>query len=238
MTEWAAKRFWKKTTVASLDQGWTVHLDDRPVKTPGKASLVLPTQRLAVAIAAEWNAQSERIDPSGMPLTRAANSAIDKVAVQRAEVTDMLASYGQTDLLCYRAETPDQLAQRQATAWDPLLAWAAQELDAPLNVTTGVMYVDQPSGSLSRLKAEVAGLSVFELTAFHDLVALSGSLVIALAVIHRHGSPEDLWAASRVDEIWQAELWGHDDEAAAQATRKKSDFLQAMRLFNLLREVE
>jgi chaperone required for assembly of F1-ATPase len=235
MTGWAAKRFWKAATAELAPAGWEVRLDGRPVRTPAKAPLTLPTEGLARAIAAEWEAQGETIDPTAMPLTRAANAAIDKVTPQRAEVVAMLAAYGETDLLCHRAEAPEELVRRQAEAWDPLLSWAGEALAAPLTPTRGVTHVAQPPESLGRLRAEVDALDPFALTAFHDLVALSGSLVIGLAALKGEAPAEALWRASRIDEDWQEELWGRDEEAARVAVLKRRDFLQADRLLGLLR---
>jgi chaperone required for assembly of F1-ATPase len=169
-----------------------------------------------------------------MPLTRTANSALDKVAPQKAEVAEMLAAYGETDLICYRAEGPETLARRQSEIWDPLLAWAAETLSAPLVATVGVIPVPQPEASVARLRDQVHALDPFALAAFHDLVAISGSLVIALAALKRQGTPESLWDASRIDETWQEELWGHDEEAAEMALNKRADFLQAMRFLGLV----
>ncbi|MBN8631290.1 MAG: ATPase [Rhodobacterales bacterium] len=233
MSGWTAKRFWKDATVVPADGGFTVHLDGRPVRTPLKAPLVLPTRSLAEEVAAEWQAQEGRIDPETMPFTRTANSAIDKVAPQRAEVAEMLAAYGASDLLCYRAEGPDELVARQAAAWDPLLQWAAQQLGAGLVTTVGVMHVDQPYDSLESLSARVEALTPFQLSAFHDLVAISGSLVLALAVAEGRLSAEEAWDLSRIDESWQIALWGEDEEAAEIAARKHAAFLQADRFYGL-----
>lgn len=235
MTGWAAKRFWKAASAEMTPAGWEVRLDGRPVRTPAKAPLTLPTEALARAVAAEWEAQGEVIDPTAMPLTRAANAAIDKVGPQRADVVAMLAAYGETDLLCHRAEAPEELVRRQAEAWDPLLSWAAETLAALLKVTRGVTPVAQPPESLARLRAEVDALDPFALTAFCDLVAISGSLVIGLAALRGEAPAEALWQASRIDEDWQAELWGHDEEAARVAALKRRDFLQAVTLLGLLR---
>lgn len=235
MSGWKAKRFWKVATVAPAEGGWQVLLDERPVRTPAKALLVVPTRALAAAIAAEWDAQEGTVDPRAMPLTRAANAAIDKVSPQHAEVVAMLAAYGETDLLCHRAEGPEALVRRQAEAWDPLLAWAGRELGAPLSATAGILSVAQPAASLARLRAAIAALDAFELTAFHDLVALSGSLVIALAAERGQAGAEDLWLASRIDETWQQEMWGHDEEAEKAAELKHQDFLQAVKFLSLCR---
>lgn len=233
MSGWAAKRFWKAATVEAEDSGFTVRLDGRPVKTPAKVPLILPTRAMAEAVAAEWDAQTGLVKPVTMPVTRAANSAIDKVAVQFDEVAGLLAAYGGSDLLCYRATGPAPLVARQETAWDPLLQWAADSLGAPLRSTRGVVHVDQPEDSLSRLSARVFALSPFQLAAVHDLVAISGSLVLALAIIDGRLGLDEAWAISRVDETWQNEQWGEDEDAAAQEALRKRGFDEAGRFFAL-----
>ena len=170
MTAWAPKRFWTAATVEPDGADWTVRLDGRGVRTPAKAPLVVPTRRLAEAIAAEWQAQRGTIDPRAMPFTRSANAAIDKVTPQFDAVAGLLADYGDSDLLCYRATGPEALAARQAAAWDPLLAWADTALGAPLRPVSGVIHSPQPPESLRALGTRVFALTPFELTAFHDLV--------------------------------------------------------------------
>ncbi len=233
MSAWKPKRFWSASAIVPVDGGWTVQLDGRPVKTPAKTLLVVPTEALAQAIAAEWDAQQGEIKPDTMPYTRTANSAIDKVAVQFDDVATMLSAYGGSDHLCYRATGPEPLVARQAAAWDPLLAWAAQSLDLHLTVTAGIMHVAQPEAALARANALVAALNPFQLAAFHDLVALSGSLVLALAVIHGRLDPDTAWRLSRIDEDWQIEEWGEDEEAAELTAVKQAAFLQAARFYGL-----
>jgi chaperone required for assembly of F1-ATPase len=232
---WAAKRFWTEARVEPCEGGFTVTLDGRAVKTPAKAPLVVPTRAMAEAIAGEWDAQEGKVDPSTMPVTRAANSAIDKVTVQFDEVVALLAAYGGSDLLCYRATGPAELVARQTEGWDPLLGWAATALGAPLRATQGVVHVAQDPRSLARLTARVAALGVFELTAFHDLVAISGSLVLALAVIDGRLAVEEAWTLSRIDETWQTELWGHDEEADRAEAVRHDGFVQADRFYRLCR---
>lgn len=233
MSTWTARRFWTEAHAVPLDGGFTVHLDARPVRTPLKAPLVVPTLELAQAIAAEWQAQTGKVNPETMPFTRTANSAIDKVAPQRQAVAELLAEYGGSDLLCYRAEGPEDLTSRQAAAWDPVLHWAKDTLDAPLTATVGVMHVGQPPGSLASLRDAVDALDPFRLSAFHDLVAISGSLVLALAVTRRALTAEAAWDLSRIDETWQIALWGEDEEATETAARKRGAFLQADRFYGL-----
>lgn len=233
MSEWAAKRFWKVAAVAQLETGYTVHLDGRAVKTPAKTPLVVPTRALAEAIAKEWDAQVEKIDPLSMPVTRGANAALDKVATQKAEVVEMLAAYGDSDLLCYRAAGPDELIALQKDAWDPLLEWAAQALNAPLVSAEGVMHVPQAPTSLENLTVLVADMDIFALAAFHDLVAMSGSLILALAVTKGRLTAQDAWVLSRIDEDWQISQWGEDEEAQATMAIKKDAFEAADRFFKM-----
>jgi chaperone required for assembly of F1-ATPase len=233
MSEWAAKRFWTSTEVVAEGDGFSVRLDGRPVRTPAKKPLIVPTRVLAEEIAGEWQAQEKVVKPSTMPVTRTANSAIDKVAVQRTEIIDILGEYGGTDLLCYRATGPQELIARQAAAWDPLLDWAETALGARLKVTQGVLPIAQNPPDLARLSAQIVEFSDFELAAFHDLVALPGSLVIGLAVTFGQKSPEALWEIARLDELWQIEQWGEDEEAEATNRLKKQAFLDAARFFRL-----
>lgn len=235
MSEWKVKRFWEEATVADATGGFTVQLDGRPVRTPAKSALVVPTRALARAIADEWQAQEGQIDPAKMPITRSANAAIDKVSIQHAEVAEMIAAYGDADLTCYRADEPDGLVARQAAAWDPLLEWADSHLGARLQLVQGVMHAPQHPEALSSLSERVQAMDAFALTAFHDLVSLSGSLVIGFAAIHELHPAQVLWQMSRIDETWQEELWGEDEEALQLAARKESDFLHAKRFYDLAR---
>ena len=235
MSAWTPKRFWTTAAVVPTEGGFTVQLDGKPVRTPLKAPLILPTEALAREVAAEWQAVEGKVNPATMPFTRMANSAIDKVAPQAGAVADMLAEYGGSDLLCYRAPQPEGLAARQAEAWDPLLAWAATALGAQLHATAGVMPRPQPEASLQALRQAVHDHTPFQLAAFHDLVALSGSLVLALAVTRGRLEAETAWALSRIDEDWQIAEWGQDEEAAEIAALKRIDFLRADRFFALCR---
>lgn len=233
MTEWKAKRFWTDVTVEATDGGFGVLLDGRRLNTPGRLPLILPTRAMAEAVAAEWRAQDGLIKPQTMPVTRSANSAVERVAAQKPEVAAMLAAYAETDLLCHRAGAPVELAERQAGAWDPVLSWCATRFDAPLTVTIGVLPVDQPQESLDRLHAVVEAIDPFRITALHDLVALSGSLLLGLAVSEGVISPEEGWRLSRIDEDWQTEHWGEDEEARAASDAKADQFLHAARFWAL-----
>lgn len=229
MSGWAPKRFWSDVAVVPEGEDYAVTLDGRPVRTPLKARLAVPTRAFAEEVAREWEAQAEVLDPNTMPATRLANAAIDKVAASRDEVVAMLASYGASDLLCYRAEGPEKLIAREREGWDPLLAWSAEALGADLAVGSGIMPVEQAPGDLQRLREPLEAMDAFELAAFHDLVALSGSLVLALAVAMGRLSAEEAWRLSRLDEDFQIEEWGEDEEAAQAAARRRAAFLDAAR---------
>lgn len=233
MSAWKAKRFWKQAVAEACDGGFTVKLDGRAVKTPARRPLVLPSLAMAQAVAAEWDAQQGLVKPETMPVTRAANSALDKVSEQFTEVADLLAAYGASDLLCYRATDPAELIARQGAAWDPLLDWSATALNAPLLSTQGVVHIAQPEASIARLSALVHGFTPFQLAAVHDLIAISGSLVLALAVTQGRISVEQAWDLSRIDETWQNELWGVDDDAAALESLKRQALIEAARFFVL-----
>ncbi|SDX32077.1 ATP12 family chaperone protein [Roseicitreum antarcticum] len=235
MSAWVKKRFWTDTSVVPAEGGFTVHLDGRGLRTPLKAPVTVPTEAAAALIAAEWEAQTGKIDPETMPATRAANAAIDKVTGQQAEVTEMIAAYGDSDLICYRAAAPQELVARESAAWDPLVDWAAVTFGARLTVQAGVMHVPQPPEALRALSAPLHQMSAFELTAFHDLVSMSGSLVIGLASIMELAPTDTLWALSRIDEDWQTELWGSDDEAENLARLRKSSFVNANRFYDAVR---
>jgi chaperone required for assembly of F1-ATPase len=233
MSDWKPKRFWKSANAAATDTGFTVLLDTRNVRTPAKALLEVPTLNMAEAIAAEWDAQDEFLDPGTMPVTRGANAAIDKVRTQRQEVIALLAEYGDSDLLCYRAAGPAELIAKQTAGWDPVLDWAATTLDSRLFVGEGVMHVPQTRQALANLEVELVAMDDFSLAAAHDLIGISGSLVLALAVTKGAFLPQDAWVLSRIDEDWQVSQWGEDDEATASAQAKQTAFLDAARFFDL-----
>ena len=234
MSEWKMKRFWTKAEVAQAGAGFCVQLDGRSIKTPGKADLIVPTRALAEAMAGEWAAQDGEVRPETMPVTKSANSAIDKVTVQHGEVAQMLAGYAETDLVCYRASHPEALRARQGEAWDPLLAWCSAAYGAPLDPVTGVMFAPQRPESLAAIGARIHGLDAFALTGMHELITLTGSAVLGLAIFDGHLSATAAWDLSRIDETWQAEQWGEDDEANQMAEAKKQGLLHGARFCELL----
>jgi chaperone required for assembly of F1-ATPase len=228
------KRFWKDVAVEAEGDGWAIRLDGRPVKTPARADLRVPTIALAEAIADEWRGVEDKIDPRAMPLTGLANAAIDRVAPDRQAFADGLARYAEADLACYRAEGPRELASRQERQWDALLGWARRRYDVDFATTCGLMHVAQPSATLEQLRHAVAALDAFRLAGLSPLVTIGGSLVAALAVEERAITPDEAWAAVSIDEQWQLEQWGADPEAEAALENRRRDFFAAARFLDLL----
>lgn len=229
------KRFWKSVAVVAVDDGHEVHLDGKPIRTPGRAPLVLPTHALAEGVSQEWRAVGETIDPRAMILTGLANAAIDRIAPDRAAFAAPLAAYGDSDLLCYRAELPAELRARQDATWDPPLAWARARYDIAFEIVTGVMPRPQPAATVERLGAALAARDAFELAALNRIVTITGSLVLTLALAEQAIDADPAWAAATLDEAWQAELWGEDAEAAQALARRRTEFDAAIRFLELLR---
>jgi chaperone required for assembly of F1-ATPase len=225
------KRFYKE---ASVGGGNRILLDGRPVQTPGRVPLALPNARLAEAVAEEWTAQGETIDPRAMRLTGLANAAIDRIAPDPAAFAKGLAAYGESDLLCYRAEGPAPLAARQAALWDPILAWARARYDVAFEIVAGVIHRPQPPETVARLAAAVAARDPFALAGLSPLVTISGSLIVALALAEGAIGLDAAWAAAALDELWQAETWGEDAEAKAALAARRADFAAAARFLSLL----
>ncbi len=229
------RRFYKEATVATTEGGATVLLDGRAIKTPGKRSLILPTAGLAEAIATEWRAQGERIDPASMPLTRLANTVIDAVTDRMAEVRADALEYAGTDLVCYRAEHPAGLVALQAERWDPVLRWADEGLGAVFETVTGIAHRTQSRSALDAVRRRLAGLDPFTLAGVHELTTLSGSVLIALSLLDEILSPDAAWATAHADEDWQISRWGEDYEAAERRKKRRGDFDAAGRLIQLVR---
>ncbi|ABQ69068.1 ATP12 ATPase [Rhizorhabdus wittichii RW1] len=228
------KRFYKQVSVEPVAGGHAIRLDGRPVKTPARADLTLPTSALAHAVAAEWDAQAEEIDPRRMPLTGLANAAIDRIAPDPAAFARGLAAYAETDLLCYRADSPAKLVDRQAASWDPLLDWARDRYDVHFETVAGIIHRPQPDETVQRLAAAVAAHDAFHLAALQPLVTITGSLVIALALAGGRIDAEQAFAAAHLDELWQAEQWGEDALATEARENRRADFKAAARLLGLL----
>jgi chaperone required for assembly of F1-ATPase len=228
------RRFWKEAEVTAEENGWGVALDGKPLRTPARNALGVPTEALANAIAEEWNSAGGTVEPRDMPLTGLANAAIDHVAPDPEAFSADLTKYGESDLTCYRADGPRDLISRQEQNWDPLLAWARRRFDVDFRTTSGIVHVPQPEATVQRLSHGVSSLDAFRLAGLSPLVTIGGSLVVALAVTEGAVTPEDAWDAVTIDERWQAEQWGADPEAEAALHAKRRDFLAAARFLELL----
>lgn len=227
------KRFWTETAVTEADEGFGVALDGKPISTPAKQPVLMPSRAMADAFAAEWEAVEGEVRPDAMPVTKAVNATLDRVIGMEQEVAEAITAYGETDLLCYRAPHPPELAARQTAAWDPLLDWAREAYGAQLFLAEGVMHIAQPENALRRLAAEVTAHDAWALTGLYALVTLSGSLVIGLAVRDGRMDAEAAWETSRVDEQWNIDQWGEDADAARLADARRTEFLAGQRFLAL-----
>ena len=206
------RRFYASAVVGEADKGFAVLLDGRPAKTPAQQPLVAPTKALAEAVAAEWANQHDVIDPADMPLTRLSNSILDGVAKTPAAVAAQVAAYLDSDMLCYRADAPEGLIARQAAQWDPIIAWARAVLGAEFLVARGVMFVAQPDEALRQARAAIP-VDPWRLGAVYTITTLTGSALLALAILRRRLDVAQAWGAAHVDEDWNMELWGRDQMA-------------------------
>jgi chaperone required for assembly of F1-ATPase len=229
------RRVYRRAEPVPAGSGHGVALDGRPVKTPAKNDLVVPSAALAAALAAEWDAQETEVRPAEMPLMRLAASAIDRVGPQRAEVVRQIAEYAGTDLVCYRATHPPALTLRQQAAWQPLIDWAVLRYDAPLAVTAGVVPAGQPEVSLRAFAAAVAEHDDFALAALHAATTACGSLVIALALSEGRLDAAEAFAVSQLDESYQIEAWGEDAEQSRRRELLAAEIAAAARFLALLR---
>jgi chaperone required for assembly of F1-ATPase len=229
------KRFYKLVTVAEVDDGHVVHLDGKPVRTPAKAPFVLNNRALMEAVAQEWDAQVEDIQPHAMPITQLASTAIDRIPAQREEIVRAVAAYAETDLLCYRTDHPIELAERQRRLWQPLLDWAEIRFGAALEVHIGIMPKPQPSAAIARLAEVVESLDDLTLAGVQNATSELGSLILALALLEKRISAEEAFAASQVDETFQIEQWGEDAEATARRAALRADIQATRRYLDLVR---
>lgn len=228
------KRFYTSVATAPEGAAFAVQLDGRSIKTPKKALLAVPTQALANAIAAEWAAQAEVIDPTSMPITRLANTTFDAVIPNMASVRADIVDFSGSDALCYRASEPMALVARQAEVWDPILAWAAQTLNARFRTQIGVIHIDQPVATLAAIRSAVAAFTPWQLAPLHVITTLTGSAVLALAMARGGLSLDDVWAAAHVDEDWQIATWGHDEEAQVRRARRRLEMQAAALMLETL----
>jgi len=228
------RRFYREAAAVADGDNWRIALDGKVVKTPARNPLTLPTQALAEAIAAEWNAQETKVKPDTMPLMQLASTAIDRVAPDRDRIIAETAGYAATDLICYRAEAPADLVTRQAAAWDPLIDWLRERYDVSLQVASGVIAILQSDQALAALTRAVAAQANLRLTALAVMTGAAGSLAIGLAVLEGRINPETAADAAQLDELFQAERWGIDPEAEKRRAIQKADLVAARRFLDLL----
>jgi chaperone required for assembly of F1-ATPase len=228
------KRFFQTAAVGEHDGAFVLTLDGRPARTPARNAVAVPTGPLGEALAAEWQAQEAVIDPAAMPLTRLVNSAIDGVAPTMAEVAEDIAKYLGSDLIVYRAGEPDRLVADQASAWDPILAWAYDAFGARFLLSEGVTFVAQPEAAVAALRQRIGEeTSPFRLAALHVMTTLTGSALLALAHAAGRLTAEEAWAAAHVDERFQERVWGEDEEALQRRARRQAEFRAASLLYAL-----
>jgi chaperone required for assembly of F1-ATPase len=225
------KKFYK---LASVSSELAIELDGRGVKTPMKAKLILPSRGLAEAIAAEWNAQEEFINPAAMPLTKLANTAIDRAGGERVYVAGQVVEFAGSDMVCYRADAPTNLVELQSEAWNPVVAWAKSTMNADLKMVSGVMHSAQSQETIDAVKNYVASLTNFELTVAHNLTTLTGSATLGLMLTAKAISGEAGWQVAHIEEDFQIATWGTDDEATQRRHWRKVDFDGSLHFLNLL----
>lgn len=231
----APRRFYQAATIVPAEGGWGILLDGKPLRSPARRPIVLPTEALAAAIAEEWQAQDEKIDPRSMPLMQLAATAIDRLADDRAGLVQQTAGYGRSDLVCYRAAEPPALARRQEALWQPLIAWLADRYDVALSVTTGIVSVEQPPHASATFRRVLEACDLFALTALAAMTGSAGSLVIALALAEGRLSADEAADAALLDEVFQAEKWGSDPEAEHRRAAIRADLAAAARFHRLSR---
>lgn len=228
------KRFWTQASVTGGPGHWGVALDGRPLRTPARAVLQVPTEALASAIAAEWNAQGPQVNPRSLPLTGFANAAIDRVAPDAAAFASRLAAYAQSELIAYRADGPASLLAAQAQAWDQWVDWLARRYDVGLTITTGIMHVAQPPATLARIATAFAAFTPFQLAPLDPIVTITGSAVLALAVAEGELDATAAHDIAHVDARWQEEQWGRDPLAQAAEASRRADLAAAVACLRLL----
>ena len=227
------KRVYTSAGVGEADGEYAITLDGKPIRTPSGRQVIVPARAIADAIAAEWNAQAETIDPLTMPLTRLANSVVEGVVDKIDAVADDIAKYLGSDLLFYRAGHPEALVAREAAHWDPILFWAADTLGAHFILAEGIVHVRQPETAIAAARAALPA-DAWSIAALHVLTSLTGSALLALALFHDVIDQDQVWAAAHVDEDWNSEKWGVDEEVAARRAARLVDFRAAASILKAL----
>jgi chaperone required for assembly of F1-ATPase len=227
------KRFYSNAAMAETDSDFAITLDDKPIRTPSGRKVVVPVREIAEAVVAEWQDQKEFIDPLTMPMTRFANSVVDAVIDRVEPVTDDIAKYFETDLLFYRAGHPEALVAREAAHWDPILFWAADALGAHFILAEGIVHIRQPEPAIAAARAALPR-DAWSIAALHVITSVTGSALLALALLRGVADADQVWAAAHVDEDWNSEKWGVDEEVAARRAARKVDFSAATRILKAL----
>ncbi|MGY8986546.1 MAG: ATP12 family chaperone protein [Sphingomonadales bacterium] len=215
------RKFYKKVSTSQVEDGFLILLDGKPIKSPLGNIISVPTEDLAKAILGEWDVEGDEINPEIMLLTRFANTNFDKVRPQREAIVGEVSAFGGSDLLCYRASTPDDLVEAQSKEWDLILIWLKEELDVGLKTTSNVLHIEQNLEDLAKLQAIVNSLDTFILSAFYSVTSILGSLVLALALLKKKINVDEAWCASRVDENYQINAWGENLETMQ---KNKNDY--------------
>ncbi|NNF81093.1 MAG: ATPase [Rhizobiales bacterium] len=228
------KRFYKSVSLREQPGGVGLVLDERPVKTPLKKTLLMPNRHLGEAVMQEWERQEEHIDPGSMMLTKLCNTALDRVGDDRARIIGEIVDYANADLLCYRAEGPVELVARECTLWDPVLDWASEDLGAQFSTTTGIIHQNQSADCLAAFRRFVEGLNDFAMAGYHNAMTMTGSAVLAAAALRRHLRAEEIWSLAHVDEDWQIEQWGPDEEEAERRSGRRAEFQGIIEFLMLL----
>ncbi len=234
MNHWKNARNWRKVSIRNSRKGFEILLDDKRLLTPKNEAIILKSEKLALKVSREWEQQEKFVKPSTMPITRLVNSAIDQVKVNHQSVVDDLIAYGETDLICYRVTEPADLVQLQEENWDPVLHWARKDLGIDLKCVYGLRYVPQSIEALKEIQIQLNEPDCFALTGISELVNISGSLLLALAVYHNFLKPDEAWRKSVLDEVWHCSKWGHDEESRNARQRKLEDFKFAYQFLSLL----
>jgi YD repeat-containing protein len=235
MTDAPVRRFYKSVAVTGAKAPFSIALDDRPLRTPLKRPLELPSRPIAEAVASEWSAQGEKIEPQKMPFTRLANTALDRVAGNFPRIMGDIVGFAGSDLVCYRADEPIGLIERQARNWQPVLDWARTRLGGAFAVTEGIVHIEQPTSALEAIRSYLAGKDAWALTALHNMTTLTGSALISAMACEAAILPAEAWLAAHVDEDWQIEHWGWDEEARLRRHHRKQEFDVCLRFYELSR---
>lgn len=227
------KRFYKKVSVASEGDGFIALLDGKKIKTPAKSACIMPTERMARAVAKEWDDQEEEILPASMPITKLVNTAIDRVESRRDELLDELVKYAGSDQVCYRAEHPMELIDLQKQVWDPLLEWVNEELSITFKVADGIIFVEQDEDDLKKIRSAFNALDSYKLTALHGMITVTGSVTIGYALYCNHITLEEAWNAGHLDENFQISQWGSDEEAEERRKNLRQELKNSLYLLRL-----